>query len=119
MSSPNKQFIKNYKKRTKSNEKLRNITSNSPSSRPSSNHITKNSTPQISLLNGLKHYNNMVKKNNVNQKRQLQIEGDLTFQNKNTKLNISNQGKNLNHISFDIMSQIFANFKNNKKKKSK
>ncbi len=117
MSSPNKQFIKNYKKRTKSNEKLRNMTSNSPTSRPSSNHITKNSNSQILLENGLKHYNNMVKKNNVNQKRQLQIEGDLTFHNKNTKLNISNQGKNLNHISFDIMSQIFTNFKNNKKKK--
>ena len=60
MSSPNKQFLKNYKKRTKSNEKLRNMTSNSPSSRPSSNHITKNSS-QLLLDNGLKHYNNMVK----------------------------------------------------------
>ena len=117
MSSPNKQFLKNYKKRTKSNEKLRNITSNSPSSRPSSNHITKNSTPQISLLNGLKHYNNMVKKNNLNQKGQLQIEGELTFLSKNTKLNTSNQGKNLNHNSFEFISHLFVNFKNKKKKK--
>ena len=70
----------------------------------------------------LKHYNIIVNKNNHIQKGQIQIEGDLNFQNKNNKPSNVNQGKNVGHNAFELMShnqnfKRMGNFTSNAKKK--
>ena len=109
MSSVIKQYINNYKLRTKSSERVRSPSSLSPSSKPIPKQITKKTNHQNILHNGFKQYNIIVNKNNHFQKGQIQIEGDLNFQNKNIKKNNINQGKNVGQNAFELMSNINKN----------
>ena len=117
-----KQYINNFKIRTKSSERARNTSSISPNTRPSSKANYKQSNQQNLHHNDLKHYNIIVNKNNHIQKGQIQIEGDLNFQNKNNKPSNVNQGKNVGHNAFELMShnqnfKRMGNFTSNAKRK--
>ncbi len=118
-----KQYINNFKIRTKSSEKARNPSSITPSTKPTSKTNHKQLIHQNLHHNDFKHYNIIVNKNNYIQKGQIQIEGDLNFQNKNNKSSNINQSKNVGHNAFELMShnptfKRMGNFANNAKKKN-
>ena len=104
-------FLNNKNNRTKSNERTRHPKSNSPISRPSSKHISKNQLHNNNnIIHNDHHQNIIVNKINL-QKGQIQIEGELNFQNKNQKQNNQNKGKNVGHNAFELMSQNNSNCK--------
>ena len=107
MSNQIKQYINNFSIRTKSSERVRNQKSNSPNSRPLSKQIQKNQQQHQNLI-----YNQNILVHQPNhQKGQIQIEGELNFNNKNPKKNTQKQGKNVGHNAFELMSNGTSNFK--------
>ena len=107
MSNQLKQYINNFSIRTKSSERVRNQKSNSPNSRPLSKQIQKNQQQHQNII-----YNQNILVHQPNhQKGQIQIEGELNFNNKNSKQNTQKQGKNVGHNAFELMSNGTSNFK--------